>query len=303
MEDRQRDGREIGLAREVGAASYRALRNAAELVKPGAKLVDVADAAERFLKDSGYGAAFPINLSIGSQAAHYAPSLDDEAIFSDKDVVKVDFGAEKGGVLGDCALTIDLSGGSQDLVEAADEALLNAISKTKAGAKVCEIGGEIDRSIRARGFVPIRNLGGHSVEVHELHSSVFVPNYDNGDETQLEEGMVVAIEPFATTGKGLVTESDICDIYGLSADATVRSQEARLVLQEIKSRYPHEPFAVRWLSNVIGSRFGLYAAIAELARAGILERYPTLVEVGKGIVAQAEAEVLVGKDGCEVLTK
>ena len=114
---------------------------------------------------------------------------------------------------------------------------------------------------------------------------------------------MVAIEPFATDGWGMVTESDVCDIYGFVADIPVRSPDARLVLQEIKGKYAHEPFAVRWLSNVLDSRFRLYAEIEELSRAGALDRYPTLVEVGKGMVSQAELEVLVGKDGCEILTK
>ncbi len=300
MEQEKQDPKVV---EEVGAISYKALIMARDIIKPGAKLFDVANKVEGFLKEQGYGAAFPLNLSVNNQAAHYTPSVDDETVFHDNDIVKVDFGGEKNGVLGDCALTVDLSKNNQKLVEATIDALQNAISVVKSGIEVHKIGAEIEKAIAAKGFLPIRNLGGHTVKTHELHSDIFIPNYDNGDETTLEEGMVVAIEPFATDGKGMVTDSDICDIYGFNKEAQARMKESRQALEEIKSKYQHEPFAVRWLSNVVPSRFGLYAGIAELARAGALDPYPTLIEVGKGLVSQAELEVIVEKDSCRILTK
>ncbi len=291
------------MLREVGKASYRALLEAKSGIRPGRKLIDVACDVEKYLKESGYGMAFPINLSIGTQAAHYTPSVADEKVFGEGDVIKVDFGAEKQGILGDCALTMDLSGNYQKLVEATDLALQNAISIVKSGVKVSAVGIEIGKTIRSMGFEPIKNLGGHSVEKHSLHSNIFIPNYDNKDETELEEGQVIAIEPFATDGAGFVTESDICDIFSFGQSVSVRSSDARLLLKHIESNYPSEPFAARWLVGVLESDFRLYAAIAELCRAEALVRYPTLMETSKGIVAQSEVEVLVGKDSCEVLTK
>jgi methionine aminopeptidase len=74
-------------------------------------------------------------------------------------------------------------------------------------------------------------------------------------------------------------------------------------MQEIKEKYPSEPFAVRWLSNVVDSKFSLYAAISELVRAGAIESHPVLIEVTNGLVAQTESLMLVEKDGCKVLTK
>jgi methionyl aminopeptidase len=100
----------------VGSMSYKALKHAKGLVKPGAKLLDVAQKVEAFLKENGFESAFPINLSVNREAAHYTPALDDEKTFGENDVVKVDCGAAKDGVLGDCALTINLGGGSGDLV-------------------------------------------------------------------------------------------------------------------------------------------------------------------------------------------
>ncbi|MDE1868988.1 MAG: type II methionyl aminopeptidase [Candidatus Micrarchaeota archaeon] len=294
---------DINVMKDVGKASVEAMLKAKQLIKPGAKLLDVADAAEKFLKEKGYGIAFPINLSINEQAAHYTPTLSDEKVFGDDDVVKIDFGAERDGILGDGALTVDLSGKYQKMVDAASAALDNAISTVRHGVTVRRIGAEIASTIEKAGFKPIRNLGGHGIHSHELHAELFIPNYDNGDDTVLEEGMTVAIEPFVTDGRGMVVDSDLIEIYSFAGTAAIRSPDARALMNEIAAKYPTEPFAARWLSNVIDSKFRLYAAVRELLRSGCLSPHPTLIEAGNGMVTQAEAELVVGKGGCEIVTK
>ena len=287
---------------DMGALSKEVFERARQEVRYGARLIDAAERIEQYVHDSGYGLAFPINLSVNEQAAHYTPSIGDERTFG-KDVVKVDFGAEKDGLLSDCAITIDLTGENGDLVEASYEALKNAISIVRAGTKVGDIGKEIARTIESYGFVPINNLGGHGVGENDLHSEPFIPNYDNGDDTALEEDMVIAIEPFATDGKGSVVSGDSLEIYSLVQPVNVRSKEARAALAEIIAKYSKNPFAARWLNDAVGSKFGVYAGINELIRAGALEVHPVLVEAGKGLVSQAEAELIVQKEGCKVLTE
>ena len=104
-------------------------------------------------------------------------------------------------------------------MEASSEALEAAISLVKAGRAVREIGKEIEAIAKKHGFSPIKNLGGHGISEEELHSDVFIPNYDNGDTTTLEEGQVVSIEPFITDGEGYVTESDDVQIFQKIGDA------------------------------------------------------------------------------------
>ncbi|MEM0154776.1 MAG: type II methionyl aminopeptidase [Methanothrix sp.] len=294
------------LAREVGKASYSAIKEAEKHIIKGSGLLKAAEEAEKFLSDIGFGKAFPINISIGSNAAHYTPTLGDNSIFPDKGLVKVDFGASKEGVLGDCALTVDLSGDYGALSDASKEALDNAISLVKAGAKVREIGKEIATTIEKKGFKPIKNLGGHGVGIHELHDEPFIPNYDNGDETELEENTIIAIEPFATmpNGRGLVSNGDIKEIFSFIGDvAQPRMPNSRNLLSLIRKDFSMEPFAARWLSSVVSNRFELYSGLSELERLGIIESHPVLVELGGTQVAQFEASLLVTKDGCEILTK
>ncbi len=302
MEDETgKDRDDSALMKELGKVSVAALQKARSVVKVGAKLLDVAETVESFIKDAGYGLSFPINISINEWAAHYTPAFDDARTFSERDVVKLDLGAEKEGLLGDIALTVDLSQDNQELVDASREALENAMSMVRAGARVRDIGKEIGSTIEKHKFKPITNLGGHGIDKNGLHTGLFIPNYDNGDESELEEDTVIAIEPFATTGKGVVTDTSVCEIYELASVGMPRSQDARILLGEIVQKYSKNPFAVRWLHSLIDSKFRLYAAMHALVTSGIVEPYPVLVEVTNGLVSQTEAQMRVQSDSCEII--
>ncbi|MEM0149389.1 MAG: type II methionyl aminopeptidase [Candidatus Micrarchaeaceae archaeon] len=295
---------ELEKMKEIGSASVEALKAAAQAVRPGARLIDVAELAEGIVAKKGMGFAFPINISVNEQAAHYTPSLNDGAVFKEGDIIKLDFGAEREGLLGDVALTVSVADSKYEkLIEATKEALGDAISMVRAGAVVSEIGKAINAKIESKGFQPIRNLGGHGIGVHNLHEGIFIPNYDNGDNTQLEEGQLIAIEPFATlkSGKGIVVESDIEEIFQFEQHEGVRSENARALLAEIESKYSKDPFAARWLKNVVSDRFALYTALRELARSGAISAYPVLVERSGAVVSQHEAEMIVGKDSCDIV--
>ncbi len=305
-EDTEEDSEHTeALWKEVGKISFRALQKAKDMIKPGVRLLDVADSIESFVINEGYNMSFPINLSINDQAAHYTPTLNDDSVFGDTDVVKIDFGAGKEGILGDCAVTVDLSGEYSKLLESTELALANAVSIIKPGIEMREIGKEISESIKGKGFKPIKNLGGHGVEIHDLHTDPFVPNFDNGDYTELKVGDVIAIEPFATTesGRGQISNSDIVEIFSFVFPTIVRSTNSRLLIKKIAERNKKEPFAVRWFGDVLKPKFELYAAISELARSNAIYPHPVLIELGKGIVSQHEWQVIVTKEGCDVITK
>ncbi len=291
--------------KDVGKASHAALKHTASLVKEGAKLLDVAEAGERFMKDKGFDAAFPINISINRIAAHYTPSSDDTRVFSAHDLVKIDLGARKETYLGDCAVTVDLSGNNQRFIKTSEEALDAAISMVRAGVELRNIGAEIEKIANKAGLKPIKNLGGHGIERTELHASVFIPNFDNGDDTKLEEGQVVAIEPFITDGAGYVGDSDVIEIFQRIGGAvqTPRSTEARAVLQFVDKNYMTYPFAIRWLQKGLElSEFRLRKALAELSSLELLEQFPVLVEEEGSLVSQSEKELIVEKDSCTVIT-
>jgi len=291
------------LLKEVGKVSFEALSFARSLVKPGARKLDVADSLENFMRERGFGLAFPVNLSSNEEAAHSTPESGDKSVFGDEDLVKVDLGARKGDALGDCAITIDLSSEYGKLVEASEEALEAAISMVKSGLPVREIGKSVGEIAAKYGFNPIRNLGGHGIEKGDLHARIFIPNYDNGDSSVLEEGQTIAIETFITTGKGYVSDGDYVQIFRKLGPAQLRSQDSREVAGFIDENFSTYPFALRWLSSKFGSEFKVKAALNEMARIENIESFPVLIESSKGMVAQTEKEMIVEKDSCNVITK
>ena len=49
----------------------------------------------------------------------------------------------------------------------------------------------------------IRNLNGHTIGPYRIHAGKSVPIVKSSDTTKLEEGDLVAIETFGSTGKGI----------------------------------------------------------------------------------------------------
>jgi methionyl aminopeptidase len=289
--------------KEVGKVSYEALQYAKGLVKTGAKVGDVCEKSEEFIRGKGMVPAFPVNVSINQNAAHYTAMINDTLTFSDADLVKIDLGARVDDILGDCAISVDLSGKYSQLIETAEEALDLALSMIKAGVKLNSIGKEVEAIAEKKGLNPIRNLGGHAIEKGELHASLFIPNFDNGDTTEFEEGEVVALETFITNGVGYVVDTSNVQIFQKVGIANPRSEEARKITLAIDKDYKTYPFALRWLASGAGSEFGIRKGLNELSSLNVLESFPTLAEKSNGIVAQAEKEVIVEKDACTVVTK
>jgi methionyl aminopeptidase len=269
------------------------------LIKPGVLVVDVLDKVEEKIKSLGGRIAFPAQISLNETAAHFCPLLGDKTEFKDQ-IIKLDVGVHIDGYIADTALTVDLSDKHGDLLKASKEALDKALALVKPGLAIGEIGKVIHETITGYGFSPVRNLSGHGLGHFDVHSKPSIPNFDTGDERELEEGMVFAIEPFASTGAGVVYESGEAGVFMLAEKRPVRSPITREVLKEIES-YEGLPFAKRWLQKKFGAKVGF--AFRELKQLGCLKEFPPLVDEGKGMVSQAEHSVIVTSDGANVFTR
>ncbi|MFC2134861.1 type II methionyl aminopeptidase [Bacteroidota bacterium] len=284
------DSEEIKKYRESGIISAKALQFGAKMIKPGVKLLDVCDAVEEKIKELGGGIAFPAQTSRNDIAAHYCPEEDDESVYKEGDVVKLDCGATVDGYVSDNAMTVDL-GDNSNLIKASRDALNAALKIAKPGTTIGELGGAIQEAIEKLGFSPVKNLSGHGIGLLSVHQAPSVPNFNTGNTNQLKEGMAVAIEPFASTGAGMIYESGDPSVFMQEQKKPIRSQYARELLKTIES-YKGLPFTTRWLTRIHGmgkTRFGL----KELINAGIIKGYPALPDVKHGLVSQAEHSVLV----------
>ena len=248
------------------------------------------------VKEEGAELAFPLNVSLNEDAAHDTASAGDTRIFSKGDVVKLDLGVQVDGYIADTATTVDL-GNNSLLIQASKEALEAAIRAVKPGVTAGVLGTAIQSEIESRGYRPIGNLTGHGLDRYVLHRSPTIPNIANMSGPVLEEGMVFAIEPFATTGSGRVGEKTRKEIYSQISKKPVRIPAARTILDTIKDRHSL-PFARRWLTDR-----KLDIALPTLVRSGILHVYPVLADIPGALVSQHEHTVIVTADGCVVTTR
>ncbi len=273
---------------EAGRIARELREKARALVEPGVKLLDVAQFADSFIQKEGAKAAFPINISINDVAAHDTPSKGDERVFEEGDVVKIDVGVAVNDCPADTAGTVTLSD-DKSLQEAAEKALEAALEAAGPETTLHQLGAAIEEAISSRGFRPITNLTGHSMEEGSLHSGISIPNFPSHDERELGEG-VFAIEPFATAGEGRVKSSEPSQIFRLVSPKPLRMKRMRRLQEKIGKRFGTFPFASRWVDDQMGLKF--------LVQKGVLHNYPVLREVAGAPVSQAEKTILI--EGGEV---
>ncbi len=281
---------------KAGSIASRVRREAESLVKPGVSLVELTEAIESRIMELGGQPAFPVNISINDVAAHYTPMPGDQSMIPDSSVVKIDIGVHVDGYIADTATTVTLNPAYEPLLESAEKALESALKVIGNGVPVNYVGKAIEDSIRMRGFKPIRNLTGHSIDRFIIHSGVSIPNYnDYRAKHKLVDG-VYAIEPFATNGEGLVKDSPTIAIYSLRGAPRPRDE----LLKKLWETYKTLPFCLRWLSKTLESIDSAQRALKELTTHGRIHTYPVLVEASGGLVSQYEHTVLI--NGREVIT-
>ena len=285
--------------RKAGNISAEALAYARKIIKPGMKLLEATEMIEQKIFDLGGQLAFPAQISRNHIAAHYCAKPHDETLLEDGDILKVDIGAHVDGYVADTAITVDL-GDHKELVKASREALENAIKLVKAGVTVGEIGRAIQEAITRYGYSPIRNLSGHGVGRWIIHQAPSIPNIDTGSKTALQEGMVIAIEPFATNGAGLIYEQEDAEVFTLEGKRPVRNMITRQVLKEIQ-QFNGLPFCTRQLCKK-NSPAKVAFALKEIDAMGMLHKFPPLPDKNKGLVSQHEHTMIVGEKKAEVIT-
>jgi methionyl aminopeptidase len=282
--------------RDAGVLAAKILRRSAQEIRVGGSYLDLVESIEVQVEEEGAALAFPLNLSLNEDAAHDTASPGDARVFTKGDVAKLDLGVQIDGYIADTATTIDL-GSNSLLLEASERALDAAIKAVRPGATAGDIGAAIQKEIECRGYRPISNLTGHGLDRYILHRPPTIPNVGVNGGVVLEEGMVFAIEPFATTGSGHVGEKTRKEIYSQVSQKPVRIPAARAILDKVKDRHGL-PFARRWID---GKKLDI--ALSSLVRSQVLHVYPVLSDIPGSLVSQHEHTVIVTSEGCIVTTR
>ncbi len=150
----------------------------------------------------GFG-DFPgsICTSIDSEVVHGVPSK--KRILEEGQLLKIDAGAQYNGYHADAARTIAIGNVGEKkskLMEVCKQSFFEGIKVLKDGARLGDLGYEIQKYVESHGFSVVRELIGHGVG-SQLHEEPNVPNYGiKGRGTRLYTNMTIAIEPMINLG-------------------------------------------------------------------------------------------------------
>ena len=205
-----RTAEELEKLREVGKIVRLSLKKMAASVRSGITTAELDEIGVRVLIEHGAEAAprkvygFPggVCISVNDEAVHGVPG---NRVLRDGDLVKLDLVAMKDGFFADAAVTVPVgrvSTTAEALTRCAQAAFWKAMNVARVGFRTCHIGREVEREVRRQGFNVMPELGGHGVG-RTIHEEPSVPNFDDrSSRAKLFHGLVLAVEPIVTAGKG-----------------------------------------------------------------------------------------------------
>jgi methionyl aminopeptidase len=216
----------------IGHICAMALQEMMRHVQPGITTGELDNIGREFLEKEGARSApmsmyqFPgaTCISISPVIAHGIPN---GRALREGELINIDVSAELDGYFGDTGASMVVAKHMPEfekIIEAARSALAKAVQSARAGQPINLIGKTIQQEAKRNGYGVIYDLTGHGVG-HQLHEDPFqVFNYfKSKDRRILNEGLVLAIEPFLTTGKGHVLEE--ADGWSLrTTDRTIAAQ-------------------------------------------------------------------------------
>ncbi len=210
---------EIETLRKCGQINARILKEVSKKIKPGVKTSDLDAYAERLLDEAGAISAFlgytpkdvkkpypaVLCVSINEEVVHGIPS--EEKVLKEGDIVTIDLGVSLDGLITDHAITLPVGKSdesSMKLIRATQEAINAGISTLKIGGHIGDFGAAVLEIAKKYNLSIAEDLSGHGVG-YDVHEEPFVPNAAKaGEGPELKEGMVIAVEPMFTLGKGAV---------------------------------------------------------------------------------------------------
>jgi methionyl aminopeptidase len=196
----------------AGEILVRCLKMLERKARPGVTTGELDLAAERFIRSQdatpafkGYR-GFPASIcsSPNSMVVHGIPGPYE---LQRGDVLSIDVGVVKDGWVADAAMTVpvgEVSPEARKLLDVTQASLFAGVEQMRPGNHLGDVSAAIQRAVEAEGMSIIRTLVGHGIG-RDMHEEPQVPNFgEPGKGPELEEGMVLAIEPMVNVGGPLV---------------------------------------------------------------------------------------------------
>ena len=207
---------EIDKIAAAGAVLVRTLALIQSKLRPGVTTAELDQAAEKFIRSQGGEPAFKgyrgfpgsICTSPNSMVVHGIPG---PYRLSRGDILSVDVGVVLDGWVADAARTYPVGNVSpiaRRLLRSTEGALQAAVKECRVGNRLGDVSHAVQRHVEADGFSVVRSLVGHGIG-RDMHEDPQIPNFgEPGRGPELEEGMVLAVEPMVTAGRHAVRMGD-----------------------------------------------------------------------------------------------
>ena len=194
------------------AAAGRILARCHEILRrkarPGVTTAEIDETAERFIRSQNAEPAFKgyrgfpgsICASPNSMVVHGIPG---PYRLQRGDILSIDIGVIHDGWVADAAITHSIGNVTpiaKRLLASTRAALFDAVEQCRLGNRLGDVSHAVETHVEADGFSVIRSLVGHGIG-REMHEDPQIPNFgEPGTGPELEEGMVLAIEPMVNAG-------------------------------------------------------------------------------------------------------
>jgi methionyl aminopeptidase len=207
---------EIERIAAAGAILVRAMNLLAGKIRPGVTTAELDAAAEKFIRSQGAEPAFKgyrgfpgsICTSPNSMIVHGIPG---PYRLARGDILSVDIGVIHDGWVADAARTFAIGPTTpiaRKLLTVTEEALFAGVERCRAGNRLGDVSHAIQKHVEAAGLSIVRTLVGHGIG-RDMHEDPQIPNFGTpGTGIQLDEGMVLAVEPMVTAGRHGVRVGD-----------------------------------------------------------------------------------------------
>jgi len=200
----------------AGDILVRCLKMLESKTRAGVTTAELDEAAEKFIRSQGATPAFKgyrgfpgsICASPNSMVVHGIPGRYE---LERGDILSIDVGVIKDGWVADAAMTVPVGSVGPEatkLLDVTRGSLFAGIEQMRPGNHLGDVSAAIQRAVEVEGLSVIRTLVGHGIG-REMHEEPQVPNFgEPGRGPELEEGMVLAIEPMVNAGGPLVRMDD-----------------------------------------------------------------------------------------------
>jgi methionyl aminopeptidase len=195
----------IAASGRILARCHRLLRSK---VRAGVTTAELDKAAERFIRSQGAEPVFKgyrgfpgsICASPNSMVVHGIPG---SYALTRGDVLSLDIGVVLDGWVADAAVTLPVgpvSAVARGLLTTTEAALYDGLEHCRPGNRLGDVSHAIQQRVEGAGLSIIRSLVGHGIG-REMHEDPQIPNFGKPRTgPELEEGMVLAIEPMVNAG-------------------------------------------------------------------------------------------------------